>query len=192
MDREVPLEGDSGEIETLEHRSISIPVFEEQLVIEKCLVVCERVIVRKQTIIQQQHVHADLRREHLDVAADDEVADRSLASCSTATAMSIATVTGRTPRRAHQGLTASPGSEGNGSKSRRPTIAVGAERLPFTSETSAASPVPRRPTMASTRCRARYQPCCAANRPNIHRWSPARRYRRRSGGTTAPPIPLPL
>ena len=76
MDREAPLEGDSGEIETLEDGSISIPVFEEQLVIEKRLVVRERVIIRKHTITQQQHVQADLRREHLDVEADDEVADR--------------------------------------------------------------------------------------------------------------------
>lgn len=76
MDREAPLEGDSGEIETLEDGSISIPVFEEQLVIEKRLVVRERVIIRKQTITQQQHVQAELRREHLDVEADDDVRER--------------------------------------------------------------------------------------------------------------------
>ncbi len=76
MDREAPLEGDSGEIETLEDGSISIPVFEEQLVIEKRLVVRERVIIRKLTVTQQQHVQADLRREHLDVEADADIADR--------------------------------------------------------------------------------------------------------------------
>src|SRR5829696_1278768 len=39
--------GDSGEVETLPDGSISIPVFEEQLIVEKRLVVVERVVLRK-------------------------------------------------------------------------------------------------------------------------------------------------
>ena len=60
---------DSGEVETLPDGSISIPVFEEQLVITKRLVVRERVIVRKHTVYEEQVVSADLRRERLEVEA---------------------------------------------------------------------------------------------------------------------------
>lgn len=54
---------DSGEIEELEDGSISIPIFEERLVITKQLVVRERVIVRKTTRRTEQEVHAELRHE---------------------------------------------------------------------------------------------------------------------------------
>ena len=63
------VEGDSGEVETLPDGSISIPVFEEQLVITKRLVVRERVILRKHTVYEEQVVTADLRRERLEVEA---------------------------------------------------------------------------------------------------------------------------
>lgn len=63
------VETDSGEVETLPDGSISIPVFEEQLVITKRLVVRERVIVRKHTVYQEQVVTAELRRERLEVEA---------------------------------------------------------------------------------------------------------------------------
>ena len=64
---------DSGEVETLPDGSISIPVFEEQLVITKRLVVRERVIVRKHTVYEEQVVSADLRRERLEVEAVGDV-----------------------------------------------------------------------------------------------------------------------
>ena len=60
---------DSGEVETLPDGSISIPVFEEQIVISKRLVVRERVILRKHTVYEEQVVSADLRRERLEVEA---------------------------------------------------------------------------------------------------------------------------
>jgi uncharacterized protein (TIGR02271 family) len=63
------VDADSGEVETLPDGSISIPVFEEQLVITKRLVVRERVIVRKHTVYEEQVVTADLRRERLEVEA---------------------------------------------------------------------------------------------------------------------------
>ena len=56
-------------METLPDGSISIPVFEEQLVVTKRLVVRERVIVRKHTVYEEQVVTADLRRERLEVEA---------------------------------------------------------------------------------------------------------------------------
>ena len=63
------IDADSGEVETLEDGSMSIPVFEEQLVITKRLVVRERVIIRKHTVYEEQVVSADLRRERLEVEA---------------------------------------------------------------------------------------------------------------------------
>ena len=71
LDRETveDVEADSGQVETLPDGSLSIPVFEEQLVISKRLVVRERVIIRKHTVYEEQVVTADLQREHLDVEA---------------------------------------------------------------------------------------------------------------------------
>ena len=65
--------GDSGQVETLEDGSLSIPVFEEQIVVTKRLVVRERVVVRKHTVYEDHVVSADLRRERLEVEADDGV-----------------------------------------------------------------------------------------------------------------------
>lgn len=70
------MEDDSGEIITFDDGSVSIPVYEEQLVIEKRLVVKERVIVRKHTVTEQYRVEADVLRERVEVDADAEVADR--------------------------------------------------------------------------------------------------------------------
>ena len=67
------LEGDSGQVETLEDGSLSIPVFEEQIVVEKRLVVRERIIVRKHTVYEDHVVSADLRREELAIETDGDV-----------------------------------------------------------------------------------------------------------------------
>ena len=70
-------EGDSGEIETLPDGSVSVPLFEEELVITKRLVVRERVIIRKRTTTDEHRVEADLRRERIEIEGDDiEVDDR--------------------------------------------------------------------------------------------------------------------
>ena len=76
VERQAAAETDSGEIETLPDGSVSIPLFEEQVVIEKRLVVRERVIVRKRRVTEEHLVEADLRRERLEVEADESVADR--------------------------------------------------------------------------------------------------------------------
>ena len=67
------LEGDSGQVETLEDGSLSIPVFEEQIVVEKRLVVRERVVIRKHTVYEEHLVQADLKRERLEVETDGDV-----------------------------------------------------------------------------------------------------------------------
>ena len=72
-ERVAAVEGDSGEVETLEDGSISIPVFEEVLVVTKRLVVRERVIVRKKTVVDEYTFQTDLQREHVSVEGDIEV-----------------------------------------------------------------------------------------------------------------------
>jgi uncharacterized protein (TIGR02271 family) len=70
----VPVEGeDSGLVETLPDGSVSIPLFEEELVVTKRLVVRERVVVRKETKVERETVSAELRRERVDVEADPGV-----------------------------------------------------------------------------------------------------------------------
>lgn len=64
---------DSGEVETLPDGSLSIPVFEEQIVVTKRLVVRERVVVRKHTVFEEHVVSADLKRERLEVETDGDV-----------------------------------------------------------------------------------------------------------------------
>ena len=76
LERHPVAEADSGEVEVLPDGSISIPVFQEELVIEKRLVVRERVIVRKHTVTEDRRVEADLRRERVEVEVDPEIADR--------------------------------------------------------------------------------------------------------------------
>jgi uncharacterized protein (TIGR02271 family) len=58
---------DSGEIETLPDGSISIPVFEEELVISRRLVVRERIVVTKQTVYQPERIREEVRRERVEV-----------------------------------------------------------------------------------------------------------------------------
>jgi len=76
LERHAPGDADSGEVEILGDGSISIPVFQEELVVEKRLVVRERIIVRKHTVTEDRLVEAELRRERVEVEADPEVTDR--------------------------------------------------------------------------------------------------------------------
>ena len=66
-------EGDSGEIETLPDGSLSIPLYEEELVVTKRTVLRERVIVRKELTARTERVEAELRREHVAIEADEGV-----------------------------------------------------------------------------------------------------------------------
>ncbi|MCW2950383.1 MAG: hypothetical protein JWN41_1396 [Thermoleophilia bacterium] len=60
-------DGDSGQVETLADGSISIPVFEERIVVQKELVVRERIIVRKHTVAEQYRVEGNRRIEHVEI-----------------------------------------------------------------------------------------------------------------------------
>jgi uncharacterized protein (TIGR02271 family) len=72
-ERSPAAEDDTGEVLTLDDGSISIPVFEEVLVVTKKLVVRERVVVRKETVIDEYTLQTELRREHVSVDADDDI-----------------------------------------------------------------------------------------------------------------------
>ena len=76
VERVGPVEADSGQIETLPDGSLSIPVFEEQLVVTKRLVVTERIIVRKHHVTEDHEIEATVRRERVEVEADDDVVER--------------------------------------------------------------------------------------------------------------------
>jgi uncharacterized protein (TIGR02271 family) len=58
---------DSGQVETLSDGSVSIPLFEEELVISRRLVVRERVVIRKHTVSKTERVRDEVRREHVEV-----------------------------------------------------------------------------------------------------------------------------
>ena len=73
LERVSALEADSGEVLTLEDGSLSIPVFEEQIVVEKRLVVRERVVIRKHTVYEEHRVQADLKRERLEIETEGDV-----------------------------------------------------------------------------------------------------------------------
>ena len=76
VERVDAVEGDSGTVETLPDGTVSIPVFEEVLVVEKRLVVRERILIRKHTVTEEHVVEADLRRERVEVEVDETVAAR--------------------------------------------------------------------------------------------------------------------
>ena len=104
VERVAPNVGDSGQVETLADGSVSIPVFEEQIVIEKRLVVRERIIIRKLTVSEDHLVEADLRKERVVVDADPQVEARIAAPGATRSRRSkkaaAATTAKRTRRRA--------------------------------------------------------------------------------------------
>lgn len=76
VERVAASEDDSGEVLALDDGSVSIPVFEERLVVEKRRVVTERVVVRKRQVLEAQRVEADLAKERVEISADPEIADR--------------------------------------------------------------------------------------------------------------------
>lgn len=71
LERVAAGENDSGKIETLPDGSISIPLFEEELVVTTRTVLRERVIIRKDTVTDWEAVDAELRREHISFDVDE-------------------------------------------------------------------------------------------------------------------------
>ena len=83
VERVAPGPDDSGQVETLPDGSVSIPVFEERLVVEKHLIVIERVIVRKNQMSEEHKIEADLRRERVEIDIDPGIVDRVSGQTST-------------------------------------------------------------------------------------------------------------
>jgi stress response protein YsnF len=63
----------ASEIATLADGSLSIPLYEEELVVTKRTVLRERLIVRKEIAARTERVEAELRREQVEIDADDEI-----------------------------------------------------------------------------------------------------------------------
>jgi uncharacterized protein (TIGR02271 family) len=76
VERRPAAAGDSGQVETLADGSISIPIFEEEIVVTKRMVVKERLIVRKERRSEQVTVPVELKRERVEIEADVAVKDR--------------------------------------------------------------------------------------------------------------------
>jgi uncharacterized protein (TIGR02271 family) len=74
FERAAAAEEDSGEVEILPDGSVSIPIFEEELVVEKRLVLRERVIVRKEIATETEHVETELRRERVELESPGNAA----------------------------------------------------------------------------------------------------------------------
>jgi uncharacterized protein (TIGR02271 family) len=73
LERRPVEEGDSGKIERLADGAISIPVYEEEVVIEKRTVLKERIVLRKVTVTETERVRTDLRKERVEIEADPGV-----------------------------------------------------------------------------------------------------------------------
>ncbi|MBA3787276.1 MAG: DUF2382 domain-containing protein, partial [Actinobacteria bacterium] len=70
----VPVEdGDAGGIETLADGSISIPVYEERLVVTKEVVLTERVLIRKHVETVNERVRDELRKERVEIETEGDV-----------------------------------------------------------------------------------------------------------------------
>ena len=70
VDRQPVTDDDDGEIAVLEDGSISIPVFEEVLVVEKRPIIRERIVIKKESEAERYRVETRLRRERIE--ADSE------------------------------------------------------------------------------------------------------------------------
>jgi uncharacterized protein (TIGR02271 family) len=71
-----PFDHDQGEVLSLPDGSLSVPVFEEQLVVQRTWVVRERVVLRKTTVTDHERIATTLKREVVEIRPDDAVADR--------------------------------------------------------------------------------------------------------------------
>jgi hypothetical protein len=60
----------------LDDGSISIPVFEEELVVTKRVVLKERIVLRKRIETVTETVVDELRKERIEIEPDDSVRDR--------------------------------------------------------------------------------------------------------------------
>ena len=73
----VPVEdGDPGGILDLPDGGLSIPVYEEQLVVTKRVVLKERVVIRKEVVAERQRIETELLKERVEIEVDEGLEDR--------------------------------------------------------------------------------------------------------------------
>jgi uncharacterized protein (TIGR02271 family) len=53
--------------DTMGEREIRVPIIEEELVIEKRPVVKEELVIRTRQVTEEKEIHADVRRERVDI-----------------------------------------------------------------------------------------------------------------------------
>lgn len=70
VERTGPNENDSGEVETLSDGSISVPVFEEEVVVTKRTIVRERVVIRRDLVTERHAVETELLKEQVEMETD--------------------------------------------------------------------------------------------------------------------------
>ena len=70
IERTGPNENDSGEVETLSDGSVSVPVFEEEVVVTKRTVVRERVVIRRDLVTERHAVETELLKEQVEMETD--------------------------------------------------------------------------------------------------------------------------
>ena len=76
LERVPPTEDDAGGVQTLPDGGVSIPIYEERLVVRKEVVLKERLVVRKKIVTEKEQVQTEIRREQVEVDIDDSIADR--------------------------------------------------------------------------------------------------------------------
>lgn len=76
LERRPAANDDPGGLLTLPDGAISIPVYEEELVVTKRVVLKERIVIRKRVETQTAPVEAQLRRERIELDVDSGLVDR--------------------------------------------------------------------------------------------------------------------
>ena len=72
----LPTSDDPGGVLTLPDGAISIPIYEEEVVVTKRVVLKERIVIRKRIETHTERVEAELRRERIELDVDEGLEDR--------------------------------------------------------------------------------------------------------------------
>ena len=76
VERQAAEPADPGGVLTLPDGGLSIPIYEEELVVTKRVVLKERLVIRKRVVTASTPVEAELRRERVEIDVDDSISDR--------------------------------------------------------------------------------------------------------------------
>ena len=76
VERQAAEPTDPGGVLTLPDGGVSVPIYEEELVVSKRVVLKERLVIRKRVVTASTPVEAELRRERVELDIDDGISDR--------------------------------------------------------------------------------------------------------------------